>query len=189
MTKTRLAMDIGQTEALRFSRTMSQWLYRTLSADKRWSCKLAITPDSLVNKTRMWPPHSNQVPQGKGDLGDRMASISATPQKGPLVIIGTDVPGINKNHIDLAFKELGNSNFVIGPARDGGYWLIGMRRRPINFAPFHGVQWSSENTLQRTLDNIGKRMQVRFLEELEDVDDGLSWRRWKESLNNPQIST
>jgi len=114
-----------------------------------------------------------------------MARISASPHRGPLVIIGTDIPGISKKHIALAFKALGNSNFVVGPARDGGFWLIGMKKGPVPSIPFQNVEWSSKKTLRQTLDNIGKRMQVTFLEELEDIDDGLSWRRWKASLTNP----
>lgn len=113
-----------------------------------------------------------------------MARIAASSDEGPLVLIGSDVPGIKKTHIDLAFKALGSSNFVVGPARDGGFWLIGMKRRPTNFTPFNNVLWSSKETLSQTLDNIGKRMQVSFLEELEDVDDGFSWKRWKNSLTN-----
>jgi len=116
-----------------------------------------------------------------------MTRISATHNNGPLVIIGTDIPRIKKTHIALAFKALGHSDFVIGPAKDGGYWLIGMKRRPANSVPFKNVRWSTKDTLKETVNNIGKRMRVSFLEELEDVDDGLSWRRWKDSLNTSRI--
>jgi len=187
--KTRLARDVGQIQALCFARSISQHLYRELSNDKRWTCQLAITPDPLVNKTRIWPARSKQIPQGSGDLGDRMTNVAANHSTGPLVIIGSDIPGIKKTHIALAFKALGHSDFVFGPAKDGGYWLIGLKRRPTRFAPFKDVRWSTKDTLKETVTNIGKRMRISFLEELEDIDDGLSWKRWKDSLNISRISS
>ena len=177
--KTRLAADIGQIEALRFSRTVTQKLYRRLSADKRWQCHLALTPDTLANTTRIWPGYCQRVLQGRGELGERMEKVSRNKKVGPLVIVGGDIPGINTQHIQSAFKALGNSNFVIGPAKDGGFWLIGMKRRPTNFIPFKNVQWSANDTLRQTLNNVREGMTVKFLEELEDIDDGPSWKRWK----------
>ena len=179
ISKTRLAADIGQIEALRFSRTLAQKLYRQLSSDKRWRCHLALTPDALTNTTRVWPRHGKRVAQGPGKLGERMEKVSRDKNAGPVVIIGGDIPGINKQHIQSAFKALGNYNFVIGPAKDGGFWLIGMKRRPANFIPFKNVQWSANDTLRQTLNNVRDGMTVKFLEELEDVDDGPSWKRWK----------
>ena len=185
--KTRLARDVGQVQALCFARTISQRLYREVSNDKRWDCQLAITPDTLVNRTRIWPARSKQIPQGQGDLGERMANVAAAHSTGPLVIIGTDIPGIKKTHIAQAFKTLGYSDFVIGPAKDGGYWLIGMKKRPAGSVPFKNIRWSTKDTLKETVANIGKRMRISFLEELEDIDDGLSWKRWKDSLNASRI--
>ena len=49
---------------------------------------------------------------------------------GPVVVIGSDIPGITARHIAEAFRLLGRHAFVFGPARDGGYWLVGARRRP-----------------------------------------------------------
>ena len=179
ISKTRLAADIGQIEALRFSRIVTQKLYRRLSADKRWQCHLALTPDALANTTRIWPGYCHRTLQGPGELGDRMERVSRNKKVGPLVIIGGDIPDINTQHIQSAFKALGNSNFVIGPAKDGGFWLIGMKRRPTNFIPFKNVQWSANDTLRQPLNNVRDGMTVKFLEELEDVDDGPSWKRWK----------
>lgn len=108
-----------------------------------------------------------------------MERVSLHQKAGPLVIIGSDVPKINKQHINSAFNALGNCDFVIGPAKDGGFWLIGMKRRPTNFTPFKNVQWSTNDTLRQMLSNVRDKMKVKFLEELEDVDDGHSWNRWK----------
>ncbi len=116
-----------------------------------------------------------------------MANVAAAHSTGPLVIIGTDIPGIKKTHIAQAFKTLRYSDFVIGPAKDGGYWLIGMKKRPAGSVPFKNIRWSTKDTLKETVTNIGKRMRISFLEELEDIDDGLSWKRWKDSFNASRI--
>ncbi|MEE2694364.1 MAG: TIGR04282 family arsenosugar biosynthesis glycosyltransferase [Pseudomonadota bacterium] len=185
--KTRLATDIGQAKALRFSRNLTQKLYRLLSADRRWCCHLALTPDALANTTRVWPQDGERVLQGPGGLGKRMEKIAREKKVGPLIIVGGDIPGINKQHIQSAFKALGNHNFVIGPAADGGFWLIGMKRRPINSIPFNNIQWSTSDTLRQTLNNIKDGMKVKFLEELEDVDDGPSWKRWRTNIDNKRL--
>ena len=90
---------------------------------------------------------------------------------GPVVIIGTDIPGIRRAHIAEAFRVLGRRAHVFGPATDGGYWLVGSRRRP--HTPqglFTRVRWSSEHALADTLANLDGRS-VGFVATLSDVDD------------------
>ncbi len=96
---------------------------------------------------------------------------------GPVVIIGTDVPGVTPRHIDRAFAALGSHDVVFGPSPDGGYWLVGVKRRPRVPDLFAGVRWSSEHALADTLRNC-KGLKVGFVEALEDVDDGRSYARW-----------
>ncbi|MGH6660397.1 MAG: DUF2064 domain-containing protein, partial [Rhodospirillales bacterium] len=73
---------------------------------------------------------------------------------------------------------LGRADAVFGPAADGGYWLVGLRRRPRRLRLFEGVRWSSEHALADTLANLGGRPHV-LLETLEDVDDGAAYQRWR----------
>ncbi len=96
---------------------------------------------------------------------------------GPVVIIGADVPGIRPRHIAAAFHSLGSHDVVFGPAPDGGYWLVGVKRRPRVPDLFAGVRWSSEHALADTLANC-HGLKVGFVETLEDVDDGASYGRW-----------
>lgn len=88
---------------------------------------------------------------------------------GPVVIIGTDVPGIRRSDIASAFKSLGSHDAVFGPASDGGYWLVGLRRRPREIAMFKDVRWSSAHALQDTLRNL-RCYRIGFVAEKSDVD-------------------
>jgi glycosyltransferase A (GT-A) superfamily protein (DUF2064 family) len=88
---------------------------------------------------------------------------------GPLVLIGTDIPGITPAHIAAAFRLLGRHDAVFGPAADGGYWLVGLRRRPCVLRPFRGVRWSTQHALADTLANLRSRS-VAHLPTLADVD-------------------
>jgi glycosyltransferase A (GT-A) superfamily protein (DUF2064 family) len=95
---------------------------------------------------------------------------------GPVVIIGTDIPGITPAHIDAAFRALGRKHCVFGRAADGGYWLIGARRRPHTPRPFANVRWSSRHALADTLANLAGRS-VGFVATLSDVDDAAALAR------------
>jgi glycosyltransferase A (GT-A) superfamily protein (DUF2064 family) len=95
---------------------------------------------------------------------------------GPVVIVGTDIPGIRPRHLAQAFRLLSQNDWVIGPAEDGGYWLIGARRRPVLRLPFDRVRWGSPHTLADTLANLAGQS-VGFLETLADVDSGADLAR------------
>lgn len=176
--KTRLSAALGRAAACRISRAIAFKVIKRLSNDKRWTCVLAVTPDQFAHVGRFWPYTTKRVAQGGGNLGARMARPVRELPPGPVVMVGSDIPGLKHAHIVEAFRALGTAHFVFGPARDGGYWLIGMRRRPTPLAPFPNVNWSSPSALADTLGNIDRRYRVAFLEELEDIDDISSWNRW-----------
>jgi glycosyltransferase A (GT-A) superfamily protein (DUF2064 family) len=98
---------------------------------------------------------------------------------GPAVIVGSDIPDITAADIAGAFRALGSNDAVFGPATDGGYWLVGLRRRPCFFDPFTKVRWSSEYALADTLANLAGK-NVAMLRTLSDIDDGASWRRYQQ---------
>lgn len=168
--KRRLAKDIGAVPALRFQRATLALILRRIGRDARWQTWLAVTPD----RSGPWPRPFLIVAQGHGDLGCRMASVSRRLPAGPVVIVGTDVPGIRAEHIAHAFHALGGHDAVFGPASDGGFWLVGLRRRPRLLVPFRDVRWSSRHALADTLSNLAGR-KFALLETLTDVDDGASF--------------
>ena len=174
--KRRLARDVGALAAWRFYRGNTAGLLRRLVPDRRWSSWLAVTPDTAARDPGgLWPGVAVRR-QGPGDLGARMGRIFRNLPPGPVVIVGSDVPGITPARVAAAFRLLGAHDWVFGPAPDGGYWLVGARRRPALRLPFAGVRWSSEHALADTLANL-KDARVGFLEELRDVDTGADLAR------------
>jgi rSAM/selenodomain-associated transferase 1 len=177
--KSRLARSIGPGEATRFYRVASARVLRRVGRDRRWITMLGIAPDTAL-ADRTWPRDLPRIPQGPGDLGARMQRIMDELPPGPVVIIGSDIPGISAEHIAAAFRLLGRHDAVFGPAEDGGYWLVGLRRRPKVPRSFADVRWSGPHALADTLRNL-RAFSVGFVERLADVDDEADWRRWRRS--------
>ena len=172
--KTRLARDIGAGETLRFYRRTLATLMRRLESDGRFDIVLAVTPDHVRSG---WPPVKRIVAQGPGDLGRRMVRALRAAGARQAVVIGSDIPDITAAHVCSAFASLGRAPFVIGPASDGGYWLIGARD-PLRMrdSVLDGVRWSGAHTLRDTADRLGD---VAVLDTvLEDIDDGATYRRF-----------
>jgi hypothetical protein len=88
---------------------------------------------------------------------------------GPAIVVGSDIPGLTPREIAKAFHRLRGADAVLGPAADGGYWLVGLRRSPRMLVPFCGVRWSSPHALADTLANLEGR-KVEAVATLSDVD-------------------
>lgn len=166
--KTRLAREVGVVGATAFYRHASSAVVARLGSDPRWQTLLAIAPDTATRASH-WPSPLPRRPQGQGDLGRRMQGLFDRLPPGPVVIIGSDCPAIRRDDIASAFAALGSADAVLGPAPDGGYWLVGEARSPKPLPAFCGVRWSSERTLADTLANFSKR-RVALVRELSDVD-------------------
>ena len=168
--KTRLGRDIGMVPAAWWFRHQTARLLRRLE-DPRWRLVLAVSPDAEGQRSRVWPAHLPRVPQGTGDLGDRMARLLRRQPPGPICLIGADIPDIGRAHIVRAFDALGRNDAVIGPAPDGGYWLIGLRRtRAVPPRLFDGVRWSGPNARADTLAGL-RDWRVALIDTLRDVDE------------------
>jgi len=97
--------------------------------------------------------------------------------KCPAIVIGSDCPSINLTDISDAHEALEKHDVVLGPAVDGGYWLIGLRV-PCP-ALFDGIRWSTDNILKETLARSEKaRLSVYLLHELADVDTEEDWEAY-----------
>ncbi len=121
---------------------------------------------------RDWLGDFDYVDQGDGDLGDRMsrAFVEGFNQGcDRMIMIGTDCPKVDKTLIDRAFDALNNTEVVFGPAIDGGYYLIGLRK----YIPelFCNIKWSTDSVLRDSLESLD-RLQIRstLLELLPDID-------------------
>lgn len=171
--KSRLGREssggIGIVRAAWWFRHQTRALLRRIR-DPRWDVVLAVTPDREGLASRVWPEDLPRAAQGPGDLGDRMGRLFRTLPPGPVVIIGADIPGVTRAHVARAFNALGDHDAVFGPAPDGGYWLIGLKRtHAVPKSLFDNVRWSSEHALADTIAGI-PGLNHAFIDTLEDVD-------------------
>ena len=178
--KRRLGRDIGAVAATAFYRRTLFAMTRRLAGDGRWRCWLAVTPDRDAGVPGLWPAGCRaRLRQGPGDLGARMARSMSDLPPGPVVLVGADIPDIQPGHVAAAFRALGRHDAVFGPAADGGYWLVGLRRRPRVVDIFRGVRWSGPDALADTLANLERGASAALLEVLSDVDDGEGYKAFR----------
>lgn len=171
--KTRLGTDIGMTQAAWWYRHQTAGLIRRLR-DRRWRIILATANAAHQPNPKCWPYTVARMNQGPGDLGQRMKRLLARFSSSPAVLIGSDIPSIEKHHIACAFRVLAKNQFVFGPSMDGGFWLVGAPR--INSLPstiFENCRWSTEfalNDAERSLSDK-RRMRIATLRDVDDVTD------------------
>ncbi|WNK00619.1 TIGR04282 family arsenosugar biosynthesis glycosyltransferase [Thalassospiraceae bacterium LMO-JJ14] len=178
--KTRLARDIGHVQAWRFYRVMLFSLARRMGRDPRFETLIACAPDTALFDNGVWPRGVARIAQGRGNLGERMQRVFDALPPGPVVIIGADIPEIRPADIADAFRALGRRDAVFGPAGDGGYWLVGLKRRPVTRQIFAGVRWSGPHALADTVSNL-QNASYTALKTLNDVDNGKDFRRFSET--------
>ena len=168
--KRRLAADIGTMEALRFYRRNLAATLRMLGRDPRWQCWLF-----LDRGAGRWPSNLPRQLQARGDLGARMeTALRALPQ-GSIVLIGSDIPGVSRSDIRHAFRGLGRSDVVFGPAEDGGFWLVGLANSRVAPDLFKDIRWSTEHALADCICNLARP--PSFTAMKCDVDNGEAYDR------------
>ncbi|MCX5906873.1 MAG: TIGR04283 family arsenosugar biosynthesis glycosyltransferase [Deltaproteobacteria bacterium] len=187
--KTRLIPVLGPQGAADLHRRMAE---RTLS----WAREFRrLRPVSLEVRyeggngelMRQWVGEDILLTQqGDGNLGRRMARAFAEAFQGGLervVLVGTDIPGMTEGHAQKAFAALAKKDVVLGPAKDGGYYLIGLRK-PCDQL-FKGIPWGTREVLPKTLRVAWDfRLKVFLLEALADVDRPGDLSVWEKAEQN-----
>jgi rSAM/selenodomain-associated transferase 1 len=142
---------------------------------------LCYAPDDAAREIERWrQPSWDLFPQNPADLGARLISAFAREfdqGAGRVVVIGSDCPTVASHDIHAAWDALVEVDAVIGPASDGGYWLIGLCAPQPSL--FTEMKWSDAHVLTETLrraDNA--RLSVRLLRELSDIDTVQDWEQW-----------
>lgn len=175
LTKTRLIPALGATGAATLQRQMTEYTLgkvKELQSFRPISLEVRFAGGNLSLMEGWLGSDIVLQPQGTGDLGSRMAqALSIAFQSGTQrgVIIGTDCPGVNAQLIAQAFQCLYSNDLVLGPAIDGGYYLIGL----CCFVPelFSGISWGTAEVLQQTLTIANNlNLSVAHLPQLADVD-------------------
>lgn len=181
--KTRLAASLGPAAAAAAYRSMVNQLLQNLSSLP--NVELRFAPDHAHPEIAVWLQASwRAVPQGDGDLGVRLNRAFAdafSRSSDPVIVIGSDCPTISPNDIHLAAAKLRDHDIVLGPAADGGYWLIGMRQ----FEPsiLSQIPWSTARVLTQTLARVQSAgLSVSLLREQSDIDTIDEWTAWQQSL-------
>jgi len=172
--KSRLAAALGPDEAASLYRAFLEDLSAELGL-LRLSLEVRYTPDLPPRLLpRIFPPPWRFVPQGRDDLGSRLARAAenALAEGGPVVICGTDAPLLQTRHIEEALRALVTHAVVLSPARDGGFSLVGLRRPARPGALFDGIPWSTAHTRRRLEERSSElSLPCRSLEPLDDVDE------------------
>ncbi len=118
-----------------------------------------------------------------------MAAAMRVLFAGPAVIVDVDIPDLDVSHVMHAFAALEQHDAVLRPAEDGGYWLMGLRRRRPLPHLFDGVRWSSKHALAGTLANLRLGRSHALIDTLTDIDDAASLKRLRECSARLPIRT
>ncbi len=185
--KTRLAKDIGPLAASAFYRRIAEYvLKRTAPLDSGYLRIVFYTPEEEKEGFEEWLKGEVFRAQRGDDVGERMANaLREMFEMGAekAIVVGADIPGLHRGIVDRAFGQLDSSDIVIGPAMDGGYYLIGMKSAHPEV--FLNIDWGTADVLTRTLFNIKETgLLYRTVETLFDVDILKDFLRAEEILKD-----
>lgn len=166
--KKRLAEKIGKDSALELYRHLLRHtveICRTLPVDRR------VYYSDFIEREDVWKKSNfEQQIQYGDDLGERMKNAFREGFRDGytgIVLIGSDLWELDKEILEKAFLELERYDFTLGPAQDGGYYLIGMSR--LKESLFNNKNWGTDTVLQHTLQDL-KEESLILLEERNDID-------------------
>jgi len=171
--KTRLARDIGDAAACSIYCTLVERVLQQIQAGGFPSALFFDGDEALIPDS--WKQHARFCIRQQGaDLGQRMAAAFCclfTGKAEQVVLVGSDIPGIDAPYLQQALNLLDSHDLVIGPALDGGYCLIGFNRHSFTDIIFQQIPWSTDRVLELTL-NAAKQagLTVGLLPPLQDID-------------------
>jgi uncharacterized protein len=180
--KTRLAAGLGADAACAAYRALVDHLLPKLEL-RTLKVELRFTPDDAADELAPWLRPGWQLrPQGEGDLGarlERAVAESLAAGFSRCLIIGTDCPYLTATDLNEAETALATHDVVLGPAVDGGYWLIGLRTTSEGL--FRDIPWSTGEVLAATLKLAqAAGLKVHLLRTLEDIDTAADWARYQQ---------
>jgi hypothetical protein len=171
--KTRLIPALGPEGAARLHRRLTERTVGVLR-DGGWRVTVAFTGADCDLFARWLGPEVELVRQVEGGLTERLL---ACLDPAPVIFFGADTPDLATHHVEAAVAALDHHDIVIGPAEDGGYYLIGMRQAMPELLT--DMPWSTERVLPETLARL-ERMGIApvLLESLADCDRPEDLTRW-----------
>lgn len=180
--KTRLAKEIGDKQTLKVYKELLQ---HTHNITYDLICDRFVYYADYINNNDLWENENFKKKLQEGEtLGNRMiVAFFELFQLGynSVVIIGSDCPELTPLVIRDAFDQLDKTDVVIGPASDGGYYLLGLTHLIPEL--FNNKQWSTNSVLADTIkDTINLKKSCSFLSELSDIDTAEDFYRHQEML-------
>lgn len=176
--KTRIAATAGEDLALEIYNCLTSHTHQVAGEIK--VDKFLFYSDFIPEWSDAKYPEYHLALQSGENLGERMCNAFRTlfsKSYSNIVIIGTDCPELQASDLNSAFLALSHSDLVIGPASDGGYYLLGMSR--FNPDLFDEIPWSTPRVLELTLDAADKAgMDYEFLKIRSDVDTFEDWENF-----------
>jgi rSAM/selenodomain-associated transferase 1 len=171
--KTRLAAALGSETAAALYRVLAEEVLKaTVPRSGEYETLVFFDPPGAAEAMRAWLPGLRLRPQCAGDLGARMSAAFARAfERGGrrVAIIGTDVPAVTRQTVVDALAALDEADAVVGPAEDGGYYLLALRAPGPDL--FEGVAWSTPAVVEQTLARAATAgLRVRQLRPLRDID-------------------
>lgn len=187
--KTRLGREIGHEQATALYRRMGEEQLARIPDEMRTEVHYA--PRGAKPDMTEWLGQRHYRAQTGGDLGQRMShAFLAGFRRGyrPMLAIGADCPDLDEACLREAVGLLATHEVVIGPASDGGYYLIGLRAPAPSL--FTGINWSTSTVLAETLRRAAEqRLSVALLRERLDIDDLPTLQRYLDSRREPLTGT
>ena len=200
-TKTRLVPALGAEGACALQRAMTARTLRRVSpagAPAPWTIEVRYEGSDAAAMRDWLGAGPAFAPQGADDLGARLLAAFAAGFAGgapAVVVVGSDCPGLGAGDVADAFRALGGVDAVFGPARDGGYWLVGLRRTafPAAVPLFAGIPWGGDAVLAASLAAAAAAgLAASLLRALADVDRPEDLPVWEKALRDdlaqPSIS-
>lgn len=176
--KTRLAKAVGQEQALDIYKKL---LYHTRIESLKVDCDRLLFYEGEIDHKDEWSADQfHKYQQVNGDLGAKMehAFTEALKKYEHVLIIGSDCPEITHKDIERGFFELEEHDVVMGPARDGGYYLLGMSA--LQLFLFDNMPWSTEQLLEESIMRVQDRgLLYALLKTKSDIDYKEDWEEFK----------
>jgi uncharacterized protein len=173
LAKTRLIGALGPEAAAGVYRLLAEAeMGATRPQAGEYDRLLCFSPAEAEARIQGWFPGEAVWPQPEGDLGHRMSEAFAQGfRQGAerVAIIGTDVPAVARATVQSAFRALDSADLVLGPAHDGGYYLLALARHRAEL--FLGIAWSTSKVLAATRARAASLgLRTHLLEAMNDVD-------------------
>jgi len=191
-TKTRLIPALGAEGAADLQRQMTEHTLESVRpiAEEGIGVRILFDGGEAGEMTQWLGEELDLAPQGEGDLGDRMNNaFTGSFQEGfeKVVVIGTDCPSLDSESVMEAFDLLNENTLVLGPATDGGYYLIGIRSDAPGWLYeliFEKIPWGTNQVLNATVNALAETgLDVGLLDEKADVDEPEDLVHWEEALS------